>query len=153
MHQKIVRASLWHNFGLLLQFMKYSKILKPLVLVGLVIASMVGRAQTEFFNPIKDAIKSGNAKEVVKYFNQQVDITLERNSNTQSKAQAEFVLRDFFKQHPITDFTIIHTGSSKGGLQYAIGRYVGTGESFNVLMRVREVSGEFLVHEISFVKE
>ena len=122
-------------------------------LILLLVSSLVAKAQTEIFNPIKDAIKSGNAKEVVKYFNQQVDITLERNSNTQSKAQAEFVLRDFFKQHPITDFNIIHTGSSKGGLQYAIGRYVSTGESFNVLMRVREVSGVFLVHEISFVKE
>jgi hypothetical protein len=62
-------------------------------------------------------------------------------------------LQDFFKKHPITDFTIVHTGSSKGGLQFAIGKYQTANESFNVLMRVRDVGGVFLVHEISFIKE
>jgi hypothetical protein len=47
----------------------------------------------------------------------------------------------------------VHTGSSKGGLQFAIGRYVSNKESYNVLIRVREVEGVFLVHEINFVKE
>lgn len=60
---------------------------------------------------------------------------------------------DFFKKHPITDFSIAHTGSSKGGLQFAIGRYVSSQENYTVLLRVKEVQGTFLVHEINFVKE
>jgi hypothetical protein len=123
------------------------------VLVALVLFSFSGKAQTEIFNPVRDAIKTGNAKEVVKYFNQSVDINLEGTVNTHSKAQAEFVLRDFFKKHPITEFKIVHTGSSKGGLQFAIGKYISLGESFNVLMRVREVGDSYLVHEISFTSD
>jgi hypothetical protein len=110
-------------------------------------------AQSEIFTPMKDALKAGSAKELVKYLNQSVDINLDGNFSTYSKAQAEFVFRDFFKKHVVTDFNIVHTGSSKGGLQFAIGRYVSTGESYNVLIRVKEVENTHLIHEISFVKE
>src|SRR5882672_2458987 len=78
-------------------------------------------AQTEIFAPMKDALKAGSAKELVKYLNTSVEINMEGNSSNYSKAQAEFVFRDFFKKHPVTDFNILHTGSSKGGLQFAIG--------------------------------
>lgn len=110
-------------------------------------------AQADIFAPIKDALKAGSAKEAVKYFNQSLDINLEGEINTYSKAQAEFVLRDFFKKHPPTDFTIVHTGSSKGGLQYAIGNLKSNNDTYNVLIRVKQAGNDYLVHEISFVKE
>lgn len=113
----------------------------------------VGMAQPEIFNPVKDAIKSNDATALVKTFAVSVDINLEGNINAYSKAQSEFILKDFFKKHPVSDFTIVHTGSSKGGLQFAIGRYLSANESYNVLIRVRQVGEPYLVHEISFVKE
>lgn len=109
--------------------------------------------QTELFTPMKDALKTGNAKEVVKFFNTSVDMDIEGTVDSYSKTQAEFVLRDFFKKHPPTDFNIVHTGSSKGGLQYAIGRYNSNGENYNVMLRVKEVNKVNLIHEINFVKE
>jgi len=123
-------------------------------LVGfLVLLSLNVWAQGDIFSPMKEALKAGSAKELVKYLNQSVDINMEGNVSTYSKAQAEFVFRDFFKKHPVSDFNIVHTGSSKGGLQFAIGRYLGTGESYNVLIRLKEVEGANLIHEINFVKE
>lgn len=107
----------------------------------------------DIFAPMKDALKASNAKELVKTFNTSVDMNLDGDVKTYSKTQAEFVLKDFFKKHAVSDFSIVHTGSSKGGLQFAIGRYVSNKESYNVLIRVREVEGVFLVHEINFVKE
>jgi hypothetical protein len=122
-------------------------------LISLLLLPILLCAQNETFNPIKEAIKASNAKEVVKYFNQSVDINLEGSINTHSKVQAEFVLRDFFKKHPLNDFTIVHTGASKGGLQYAIGKYICASENFIVTIRTREVGGNFLINEISFIKE
>ena len=110
-------------------------------------------AQADIFSPMKDALKAGNAKEMVKHLNQSVDINLEGEVNTYSKAQAEFVLRDFFKKYPVSDFTIEHTGSSKNGLQYAIGNYKSNKDQFNVLIRVKQAANVYLIHEISFVKE
>lgn len=119
----------------------------------LVVASLPVLAQSEIFNPMKDAIKAGDGAALTKTFAPAVDINLEGNINTYSKAQSEFVLKDFFKKHPVADFSIVHMGSSKGGLQFAIGRYTSGGESYNVLIRVRQVGSDYLVHEISFVRE
>src|SRR5258706_9730034 len=127
------------------------RLILPLVLFGLL--SLHARAQGDIFAPVKEALKAGSAKELVRYLSQSVDINMEGNVSTYSKAQAEFVFRDFFKKHPVSDFNIVHTGSSKGGLQFAIGRYLGTGESYNVLIRLKEVEGANLIHEINFVKE
>jgi Domain of unknown function (DUF4783) len=129
------------------------KSIKWAITVILIVAAQCAWAQVEIFAPIKDALKAGSAKEAVKSFNQSLDINLEGEIKTYSKAQAEFVLRDFFKKHPPTDFTIVHTGSSKGGLQYAIGNYKSNSETYNVLIRVKQAGNDYLVHEISFVKE
>jgi hypothetical protein len=107
----------------------------------------------DIFAPMKDAIKTGNAKEVIKFFNNNVDMNLDGEVANYSKAQAEFVLRDFFKKHPSSDFSIVHTGSSKGGLQFAIGRYTSNADTFDVVIRVKDVSGAYLIHEINFVKD
>ncbi len=115
--------------------------------------SAVAQAQLEIFNPMKEAIKANEATALVKTFAQSVDLNLEGNISTYSKAQSEFVLKDFFKKHPVKDFSIVHTGSSKGGLQFAIGRYLSGSDNYNVLIRVRQVGDDYLVHEISFVKE
>jgi len=102
---------------------------------------------------VRESLKAGNSKELVKQFNASVDMNLDGEVNSYSKAQAEFVLKDFFKKHPVSEFSIVHTGSSKGGLQFAIGRYVSNSDSYNVLIRVKELEGKYLVHEINFVKE
>lgn len=114
---------------------------------------MVAPAQ-DIFAPIKDAIKTGNAKEVIKFFNNNVDMNLDGDVAMYSKAQAEFVLRDFFKKHPSSDFTIVHSGASKqGGLLFAIGRYTSNSDVFDVVIRVKEVNKNYLIHELNFVKD
>jgi len=127
---------------------------KSLVLVvGLCLGFMSYARAQDVFAPMKDAIKTGNAKEVIKFFNASVDMNLDGETSTYSKAQAEFVLRDFFKKYPASEFRIQHTGSSKGGLQFAIGQYASNADNFDVLIRVKEVGGAYLIHEINFIKE
>jgi hypothetical protein len=110
-------------------------------------------AQNEIFNPIKEVIKTGNAKEVSQYLSQSVDISIDGDLKTYSKAQAEFVLRDFFKKHPPTDFDVLHSGASPGGKPYAIGRYQSNGERYNLVVRVKETSGQHLIQELTFQRE
>ncbi len=127
--------------------------MKRSALLGILLVVVLQSWSQTIFAPMKDAVKAGNAKELVKHLNTSVDLNLEGEVNTYSRAQAEFVLRDFFKKHAPTDFNIVHTGSSKGGLQFAIGKYQSGTDSYDVLMRVREVEKDFLIHEMSFVKE
>lgn len=123
------------------------------LMIFIILAGRTAWAQADIFAPYKEVIKAGNAKEMVKFFNQSVEMNLDGEVNTYSKTQAEFALRDFFKKHAPTDFSIVHTGSSKGGLQFAIGRYISSSENYSVLIRVKEVQGTNLIHEINFVKE
>ena len=111
-------------------------------------------AQSEgIIDQVKETIKTGSAKELSKYFNQTVDVTIEGKVENYSKAQAEFVMRDFFKAHPPNEFTVIHQGSSKGGQPFAIGQYKSNGDTYRVWMKIKTVSKDQLIQEISFVKE
>jgi len=132
---------------------RWSKKLAIIMIVMISTAVHPVLAQETIFDPIRDVIKTGSAKEMTKHLNQNIEINIEGNVNTYSKAQAEFVFRDFFKRHPPTSFSIVHKGSSKGGQQFAIGRYLSDQDSYNVLMLVKESGTTYLIHEISFVKE
>ena len=110
-------------------------------------------AQADVIDQVKETIKAGSAKELSKYLNQTVDVTLDGNVQSYSKAQAEFVFRDFFKQHPPSEFSIIHQGSSKGGQPFAIGQFKSGEETYRVFMKIKAINSQALVHEISFAKE
>jgi len=110
-------------------------------------------AQGDVISQVKETIKAGSAKELSKFLNQTVDVTLNEGPQSYSKTQAEFVFRDFFKQHPPVEFNIIHQGTSKGGQTFGIGQYKSGSETYRVYMKIKAVETQQLVHEISFAKE
>jgi hypothetical protein len=110
-------------------------------------------AQTDVIGQVKETIKAGSAKELSKFLYQTIDVTIEGNLQSYSKAQAEFVFRDFFKQHPPNEFSIIHQGSSKGGQPFAIGQYKSGADTYRVFMKIKSTNNQQLLHEISFSKE
>jgi len=109
--------------------------------------------KNEVVDQIKEAIKAGSAKELSKHLNQTIDVTIDGKLQNYSKAQAEFVLRDFFKAHPPSDFNIIHQGSSKGGQPFAIGEYISGSDKYRVWMKIKTANKDQLIQEISFVKQ
>lgn len=112
-----------------------------------------GFGQGEIINDVKEAIKTGSSKEIARFLNQSVDVTLDGNMQSYSKTQAEYVLKDFFKNNPPSSFTIVHQGASKGGLPYAIGQYISKGDTYRVWVRIKDTGNKYLIHEISFIKE
>jgi hypothetical protein len=121
------------------------------VLFLLVAFESVG--QTDVINQVKETIKAGSAKELSRYLHNTVDVTLEGNVQSYSKAQAEFVLRDFFKQHPPNEVNIIHQGSSKGGQPFAILQYKSGAETFRLFMKIKSSGNNQLLDDIRFTKE
>ena len=117
------------------------------------VAGFASKAQEDVIHSVEAAMKLGSSKELARYLNQTVEINLEGEISSYSKMQAEFVIRDFFKKNPPDDFKIIHNGTSKGGLKYAIGKYSCKRGSFRVWMRVKEFGGKLLVYETNFFKE
>lgn len=124
-----------------------------LLITFLFAASNLLMAQGEIINDVKEAIKTGSSKEIAKFLNQNVDVTLDGSMQNYSKTQAEYVLKDFFQKSPPTSFTIVHQGASKGGLPYAIGQYISKNDTFRVWVRIKNNGNDYLIHEISFIKE
>jgi hypothetical protein len=118
-----------------------------------VISFLNARAQNDIINNGKIALKTGSSKELVRYFNDMVEISFDGEKSNYSKTQAEFVLKDFFKKYPPQDFQYIHQGSSKEGLKYAIGTYSYNGGSFRVYILIKQFNGNYLIDTLDFSKE
>ena len=132
--------------------MKQNTYIAFLVFAMLAVASIVSIGQSDVINQVKETIKAGSAKELAKYLNQTVDVTIEGSVESYSKAQAEVVLRDFFKQHPPSEVSIIHQGSSKGGQPFAILQYKSGSETYRLFMKIKSVNSNQLLDDIRFTK-
>lgn len=110
-------------------------------------------SQSPVINNVRAALKAGSAKELVKNFNNTVELNFDGEKSSYSRTQAEFVLKDFFKKYPPSDFEYIHQGSSQQGLTYVIGKYSFEGGSFRVLMYIKKINDSYLVDLIDFSRE
>ena len=110
-------------------------------------------SQSPVINNVRAALKAGSAKELVKNFNNAVELNFDGEKSSYSRTQAEFVLKDFFKKYPPSDFEYIHQGSSQQGLTYVIGKYSFEGGSFRVLMYIKKINDSYLVDLIDFSRE
>lgn len=97
------------------------------------------------------AIKTGNATEVSKYFDNTVEITLPQKSNSYSKRQALLVLRDFFNENQVKNFDVIHQ-SEKEGSEYCIGTLTTTNGSFRTTIFMKQSGARQLIQELRFEK-
>jgi hypothetical protein len=134
--------------------MMHFRIGNIVLVLGLMLLNTLGYAQADIINDVKEAIKLGSSKEIVKYLNTTIDITIDGNLDSYSRTQAEFVLKDFFKKNPPSSFTIVHQGASKGGSPYATGQYSSTNQNiYLVWVRIKKIKEKYLIHEMSFIKE
>lgn len=133
------------------------KFFRAIFLLCLFLTSSVGFTQAGDSNPIfksaRVAIKSGNATDLVNYFNKTVSLNFDGETNIYGKAQSEFVLKEFFSKHPILEFEYNHLGKSPEGLQYAIGKYTYNGGAFLVYIMIKESNGAYIIDTLNFHEE
>lgn len=135
--------------------MKTNKVAKLylIILFSLLFLNISAQAQSDVISNVRTAMKTGSSKELTKYFNEMVELNINGAKSSYSKTQAEFVLRDFFKNNPPVDFQYVHQGASKEGIKYAIGKYTYNDGSFRVLVLIKQIKGNYLVDLIDFSKE
>jgi chemotaxis protein CheY-P-specific phosphatase CheC len=103
------------------------------------------------FTEIINAIKSGNATEVARYFDNNVEITTPQNGNSYSKSKAEEVLHDFFNSNFVKDFKVIHMGENERS-QYCIGNLLTNNGTYRTTIYTKQKGGIQLIQEIRFEK-
>lgn len=94
------------------------------------------------------AFKAGNAKKIALYFAENVDFSLLGKENLYSKSQAEHILKDFFTNHPPSDFKILHKGKS-GQSDYMIGNLTSNEKVYRVKLNTKTLGGVQFITSLS----
>jgi len=95
------------------------------------------------------ALKTGNATQIAKYFDNTVEITLPEKSNSYSKSQGEMILKDFFNTYPVKSFEILHKGQNAGS-EYFIGKLVTKTGTFRTTVFMKQKGDRQTLQEIRF---
>ncbi|MEO8150705.1 MAG: DUF4783 domain-containing protein [Bacteroidia bacterium] len=115
--------------------------------------TLPGLVKADIIADIAGAIRSGSAREIAKFFNTNVDLTLLADEEVYSKTQAEQVLQDFLSKNTPRSFTIVHQGV-KVGAKYAIGTYVSSqGVTYRVYFFVKQSGTTEVIQDLRFEKE
>ena len=132
---------------------KISIVIILLVITTTISASFLLYRPIDIIADVGNAIKTGNATTVSKYFNSTLDLIVPGNDGTYSKSQAELILKDFFLKNPLKSFTISHQGSSNDGSLYAIGNYITGSGSFRTYFLLKKINAGYLIQKLEFEKE
>jgi len=126
-------------------------IMKSLLTSILVVATvmMSSFAQPGTIDDVIGAIRSGDAEELSKYFDDNVELTLPVKSDSYSKAQAQVILKDFFGNNGVKGFELKHKGDSPGG-HYCIGTLQTKSGSFRAHVFLKAKGSKEVVKEIRF---
>jgi hypothetical protein len=96
-----------------------------------------------------DALKSGNAQELSKYIDDNIEISLPDKSDNYSRAQAVMVLKDFFNNNGVNGFEVQFKGEN-GGSQFCVGKLITKSGSYRTTIFMKSKNGKQLVKEIRF---
>jgi hypothetical protein len=103
-------------------------------------------------NEILVSLKSGNAKTLASYFNQNIELFILDDDNVYSKAQAEQIVTGFFNRYQPEKFTIIHQGG-KEEAQYVIGKLITKQGNFRVYFLLKKTAGKDIIHQLRIDKQ
>ncbi|MGZ3950449.1 MAG: DUF4783 domain-containing protein [Flavisolibacter sp.] len=96
-----------------------------------------------------NALKAGNAQELSKYIDDNIEISLPDKSDNYSRAQAIMVLKDFFNNNGVTGFDVQFKGENGGG-QYCIGNLKTKSGVYRTTVFMKSKGGTQVIKEIRF---
>jgi hypothetical protein len=129
--------------------------MKKIIVIPLLTLFLTFSLETkaDIISDIASAIRSGNVREIAKFFNTNVDLTLLTQEEVYSKTQAEQVLQDFLSKNSPRSFVIVHQGT-KVGAKYAIGTYVtNQGVTYRVYFFIKQSGTNEVIQDLRFEKE
>ena len=94
-------------------------------------------------------LKTGNATEISKYFDDYVQLTLPGESDSYSKAQAVQIVKDFFANNNVSGFELKHKGEAPSG-HYCIGTLQTTNGNYRTNVFMKNKNNKELIREIRF---
>ena len=86
---------------------------------------------------VANALKQGNASELVKHFAEKVSIKVLNQEDLLSKSQAQALIEDFFSKHKVKSYQTSHTSIVNGDQQFITGALDTTTGKYRISILVR----------------
>ena len=96
-----------------------------------------------------NALRNGNATELAKYIDANIELSLPSKTDNYSRQQAVVILQDFFSNSGIKGFDVKHRGDN-GGSQFCIGTLVTKSGNYRTTIFMTEKNGKEWIKEIRF---
>jgi len=119
----------------------------------LVIAAASFAFKADVTDDIAGAIRSGNPKNISKYFIDNIDLKIIEQEEVYSKQQAEMILKDFFSKHPVKAYTVAHKSEPKNGSQYMIGTLETANGKFRTYCLIKTTGSQTLIQQFRIETE
>lgn len=123
---------------------------KILLIFTFLSTQMFGFSQN--FEQIAHSFATANTKELLTFFNTDVELSLNDNIVIKGKTQAEAELRSFFLTHQPNAMKIIHKGVSKNDVHYFIGQLNTSEGTFRVTAYMQKQGELHLIETLEIEK-
>jgi len=127
--------------------------MKTKSIILLIVSIISFSFSTDLIDGIATAIRSGNPKNISKYFIENIDLKVIAQEDVYSKQQAEMILKDFFTKHPVKSFTVAHKSEPKGGSQYVIGTLETENGKFRIYFLIKTTGSNTLIQQFRIEAE
>lgn len=104
---------------------------------------------TTNMDDVISALRSGNASQLAKYVDDNIEIALPSKSDNYSRSQAVVILQDFFENKGVKSFDVKFKGEN-GGSQYCIGTLQTRSGNYRTTFFLANRNGKHLLKEIRF---
>ncbi|MCY1720263.1 DUF4783 domain-containing protein [Prolixibacteraceae bacterium Z1-6] len=135
--------------------LQIKRILFLIILISSVATVSAHSIQDNIPNDIVLSLRTGNAKLLSGYFNQNVELVVLDNDNVYSKAQAQQIVNNFFINfRPLGEnaFNVIHDGG-KADAKYVIGKLKTEKGDFRVYFLLKKNEGKEYIHQLRIEKQ
>jgi Domain of unknown function (DUF4783) len=129
------------------------KITYQFLIAMLIVLPAIVFADYDVLDTIANGIRAGDSRQVSKYFDSNVEITIADRESSYSRAQGEMILRDFFQKNPVKDFSLLHRGASDEGSLFCVGTLKTQYQNFRTYYLVRSKNGASYIQELRFEKQ
>ncbi|GAO45113.1 DUF4783 domain-containing protein [Flavihumibacter petaseus] len=123
-----------------------------LLSVGVMLTGFANKEAAEM-DSVVVALKSGNANQLSRYFDNRIDIALPEKSDNYSRSQAEMILKDFFSNNGgVKNFELKHRGENNGA-NFVIGLLMTNNGRYRTTLFMKQKGEKQLLQEMRFQQE
>jgi hypothetical protein len=135
------------SFNPVLKTLFMKRIFTPLAVITTLL--LLSFTKQGGIDEVISALRSGNASEIARFMDDNIEISLPEKSNSYSRSQGTVILKDFFSINGVKSFDVKHKGDGPNG-EYCVGTLYTRNGNYrtNVFMKLK--GGKQVVKEIRF---